>query len=337
MEEPLEQYLDTFEDHRAAVEELLEMTVDLAVLRESAVNILSRKDLLDVTRYLPSPPISADDLKVLADASLTPSVLKENPDMAQRIIETILTGLDRNRFPWVGEDRDPDENERELATVSTAALIASRRVMTNRANESKMAQEEAARARLRRDDFDPVNVATIPGPGDLLKPGMFTASECLFGSRKADVVVGLWDRRNMPLECKVSNSSTNSVKRLNNDAAVKADTWRREFGDRGVVPSAVLAGVFKRHNLEVAQRAGLTIFWRTTWMPWQTSSRGPGSERRTHASDIRGVAGRWGGPHQAKAVGRTKARGHALGGPPAQLQQYRPVQGAGGTAAGGDS
>lgn len=46
--------------------------------------------------------------------------------------------------------------------------------------------------------------------------------EALLGERKADLVVGLWDGRIRPIECKVSNSSTNSVKRLNNDAAIKA-------------------------------------------------------------------------------------------------------------------
>jgi hypothetical protein len=65
----------------------------------------------------------------------------------------------------------------------------------------------------------------------------------------------------MPIECKVSNSSTNSVKRLNNDAAAKAETWLREFGAVNVVPSAVLAGVFKRHNLKAAQEMGLTLWW----------------------------------------------------------------------------
>ena len=65
----------------------------------------------------------------------------------------------------------------------------------------------------------------------------------------------------MPIECKVSNSSTNSVKRLNNDAEVNASIWQREFGTRQIVPVAVLSGVFKVHNLEQAQTGGLTLFW----------------------------------------------------------------------------
>jgi hypothetical protein len=80
-------------------------------------------------------------------------------------------------------------------------------------------------------------------------------------SRKADIVTRRWDRRIMALECKVSNSSTNSIKRLNNDAAVKASVWLSEFGTAQTVPAAMLAGVFKRHNLEQAQDRGPALFW----------------------------------------------------------------------------
>ncbi len=85
--------------------------------------------------------------------------------------------------------------------------------------------------------------------------------ESKLGTRKADLVVRLWDERVMPIECKVSNSAINSVKRLNNDAAAKAEAWRRDFGQTQVVPCAVLSGVYKLHNLVDAQRRGLALFW----------------------------------------------------------------------------
>ncbi len=68
-------------------------------------------------------------------------------------------------------------------------------------------------------------------------------------------------RATEPLERKVSNSATNSVKRLNNDAAVQAEVWRHDFGNQQVVPAAVLGGVYKLRNLENAQERGLTLFW----------------------------------------------------------------------------
>jgi hypothetical protein len=108
--------------------------------------------------------------------------------------------------------------------------------------------------------FNKVNSRKVSVLSDAPAPGEFCAESDL-GGRKADVLVGLWDRRVMPIECKVSNSSTNSVKRLNNDAAVKAETWRKDFGQKQVVPTAVLGGVYKLHNLEDAQRRGLSLFW----------------------------------------------------------------------------
>jgi hypothetical protein len=74
-------------------------------------------------------------------------------------------------------------------------------------------------------------------------------------------VLHLNDTRLMPIECKVSNSATNSVKRINNDAAAKATAWHKLFGTNQVVPTAVISGVFKVGNLIQAQDSGLTLFW----------------------------------------------------------------------------
>lgn len=261
MAEPLEEYMEAFDGYRAAMENLLEITVDLSQIIETAVTVLTDPDLLDVVRYLSGPPISQDDLKTLVDdASLAPSKLRDDPSLARKVVETVLLGLDRNRFPWVPEDREPTEPEREAAAMASAALLASRRVMTDRANIAKLEQEEAVRQALLAQGFHEMTPRVINTPTDFPKAGEF-CRETMFGSRKADLAIGLWDNRVMPTECKVSNSSTNSVKRLNNDAAVKAVRWREEFGTFGVVPAAVVAGVFKRRNLEQAQAAGLTIFW----------------------------------------------------------------------------
>ncbi len=260
MREPLEQYLVAFEQHRLAVETLLETTADLSRLSELATEVLTDPVSLQAVRYLAGPAVSQDDLKVLAEASLAPRRLRADERMAGRVIDTVLLGLDRSRFPWLGQGRPPTEAEREAAIVATAALMAGRRVMTDRANESKVEQEDSVASALEAAGFSRVatrivdNLSQAPGKGEF-------CGECSFGGRKADIVAGLWDGRAMPIECKVSNSSTNSVKRLNNDAAQKATIWLKRFGDRGIVPAAVISGVFKLGNLQSAQEEGLTIFW----------------------------------------------------------------------------
>jgi len=262
MQEPLEQYLDRFEEFRVTVEELIEVTVDLTQLADQAAELLSRSpDMLTTIRYLASPPISEDDLKVLADTRLSARQLTaEQGAGTQRVIDTVRLGLDRNRFPWVSDDRVPTDAERATAVISTAALIATQKVQTARRNESKNEQEDQVADYLLSQGFTQVPTRAVANLNNAPAPGEF-CRESMFGTRKADLIVRLWDGRVMPIECKVSNSATNSVKRLNNDAAVKATRWLSEFGSLGVVPTAALSGVFKVHNLESAQGAGLTIIW----------------------------------------------------------------------------
>ena len=173
---------------------------------------------------------------------------------------TILALVDTHRFPWVVDGREPTEAERRAAVVSTAAQIAARRILTARANESKNAQEELVKAALRAAGFDEVRPRVISTLRTAPRPGEF-CGESMLGSRKADLVISLWDDRVLAIECKVSNSKINSVKRVKNDAAVKAKLWIQELGDRLIVPAAVIAGVYHPPNLLSAQHDGLTIWW----------------------------------------------------------------------------
>lgn len=65
----------------------------------------------------------------------------------------------------------------------------------------------------------------------------------------------------MAIECKVSNSYVNSIKRLNNDAEAKARQWILSFGEDQIVPVAVLSGLYELDKLEQAQSRGLTLYW----------------------------------------------------------------------------
>jgi hypothetical protein len=261
LEEPLEDYLEAFDVYLGATEDLLEATIDLADLQAQAVDILSNEERLTALRYLAGPPISLDDLKILASVgSLTKTKLQADPGTVKRLIEIVQIGLDRRRFPWVTEGREPTEAERQAAVLASAALMATARVGTARRSTSRKEQEAAVEAALVTLGWTRVGTRTIKTLADAPNPGEF-CRESLLGTRKADFVVRLHDGRILALECKVSNSSTNSVKRLNNEAAKKAVEWNKQFGTLGIVPSAVLSGVYKLHNLESAQNEGLALFW----------------------------------------------------------------------------
>ena len=260
MEEPLEAYLQAFDQYQGAIEDLLETSVDLRQLEQALVDVLTNPALQDAFRYLAGPPISADDLKILAEASLTPSRLRGDLEMSRRVLNVIRVGLDRRRFPWITEDREPTEAERNAAIIASAALMANSRVSTNRKNEGKERQELLVAEALAARRYRQIPTRAVPTMNLAPQPGEF-CRESLLGSSKADFIIGLWDRRIMAIECKVSNSSTNSVKRLNREAAGKAEKWIYEFGALGIVPVAVLSGVYKLHNLIDAQTRGLTLYW----------------------------------------------------------------------------
>ena len=261
MGESLGAYLENFGRYREAIERLLDATDDLAGLAAEASTVLADDDLLYASRYLTGPPASADDLRVLADVRLTPSSIRSDPGGARRVVETILRGLDPQRFAWVRENREPSAEERRIAVVATAALIASQRVRTGRATDAPRRQETLVKSRLSAAGFIEDEPRPIPTVFAAPAVGRFTG-ECIVGAtRKADIVVRLWDDRLMPIECKVSNSQTNSIKRLTNDALVKAQVWIQDLGRNNVVPAAVLSGVFGLKHLAEAQERGLTLFW----------------------------------------------------------------------------
>lgn len=220
-----------------------------------------RSGLGETLRYLAGPPISDDDLQVIADVdSIAPSVLIRNPVALRKVFEVIERVIDAHRFPWMKAEGEPSAEQREAALLASSVLLAAQRIATERRNEGKENQETKVKDYLRSLGFTEVPAAAINtivrGP-----QAMQFCAECQLGERKADVVVRLHDTRLMAIECKVSNSATNSVKRLNNDAAVKAEYWIRQFGASQVVPVAALAGVFKVLNLKQAQTRGLALFW----------------------------------------------------------------------------
>lgn len=261
MREPLSAYIQVFENRHAVFHELLKTTANLKDLHKQAVKILTDEKFVEAVRYLSGPPISEDDLRVVANVpSLAAQPLRANPALAKRLIDTVMLGLDRKRFPWVHDKRNPDNMEKAAAVLASAALVASQRVATTRRNEGKTQQENRVEEVLLAAGLKKVPTREVRTSAEAPRPGEFCRESNVAG-RKADILVGLWDSRLMPIECKVSNSSTNSVKRLNNDAAVKAVRWIRDLGENNVVPAAVLSGVYKLHNLIDAQERGLTIFW----------------------------------------------------------------------------
>lgn len=260
---PTEAWKQHFTKSRQLFTALFEHLGEMAPNRISDACLAAsyKQNLGEALRYLSGPPISDDDLKVLAAVpSLAPGVLSADKKKLRKVFAVIQQTIDPFRFPWIVERRAPTPAEKSAALLASSVLLAAQRISTARRGDGKSAQEALVKDYLVSLKYTEVPRAAISTIVEGPKRREF-CSECLLGTRKADVILRLNDTRLMPIECKVSNSATNSVKRLNNDAAAKAVEWQRSFGTSQVVPTAVISGVFKVNNLLQAQESGLTIFW----------------------------------------------------------------------------
>ena len=238
----------------------LPMLAEDSIDPETMSDLVREDDTLTAFRYLAAPPVSEDDLKTLAETTLSATALRSDVVEARRVRDIVLHIIDPHRFPWLKEERSPTSHERDRAVIASAALVAARKVETSRRSDAKKKQEENVKAILRGIGFAEVASKDIPTLDFAPRPGEF-CGESKLGDTRADLVIRLYDRRAMPMECKVSNSAVNSFKRINHEAAGKARNWRTGFGNRQTVPGAVISGVFNPDNLETAQADGLAIFW----------------------------------------------------------------------------
>ncbi|MGP2490317.1 XamI family restriction endonuclease [Mesorhizobium sp. PUT5] len=264
LDEPLELYSEHFENFSRVFAGVVDQIPDI---KADPVNVDVLADLMrdDDTRralcYLTAPPISEDDLKTLVDASIRPTPLRADPASAARLRDVIIRILDPHRFPWVDAGRAPTPDERAAAILASAALVAARKVETFRRNDAKDRQEENVKQLLRDFGYTEVPKHDIPNASVAPAIGTFMGETPLAGA-KADVVTRLADGRIMAIECKVSNSSVNSYKRLVHDTGGKATIWYSQLGRANLVPCAVLNGVFSVANCETVQNdKDVYLFW----------------------------------------------------------------------------
>ena len=263
LREPLDLYSRFFETFAPVVADLVDRLPALAsepVDVDVVADLVGDENLLTAFRYLAAPPVSDDDLKTLADTTLSAATLRSDMHQARRVRDTLLHIIDPHRFPWIAQGRVATGAERRVAVVATTALIAVRKVETSRRSNARKLQENGVKELLRREGFAEVRARDIRTLSES-PPPLSYCGECKLGDTRADLIVRLADDRLAAIECKVSNSAVNSFKRINHETVSKARAWVEAFGRRQVLPIAVIGGVFKPANLETAQAEGLALIW----------------------------------------------------------------------------
>lgn len=262
--EPLSRYLAAFDSalphNEAMIGRLIELLAgeDTTLLR----NLWADEPGRTAFRYLGAPPISMDDLETLAEAKLNATTGKSK-EATDRLLSVLRAILDPRRFPWVGQHRQPTASERKAAVVATTSLVASQRLQTLRRGDEKSMIEGAVGGLLIGLGWTAAPARPARGIQNLLNdspPARTFLKQCNLATDNADVVIRLDDGRLLAIECKGSNSSINSRKRLNKEAVQNARAWLTRFGDQ-VVPAVALQGVFNERYVLEAQSTPMLIFW----------------------------------------------------------------------------
>lgn len=226
--------------------------------------ILLDPQLQAALRYCAAPPVSKDDLDVIATRSLqrlSKKLLRNNPALAAETLGLICRMADASRFPWIKGRRKPLRHEIKNAMRSTALLHAAQTMQTYRRQYGREVEAQL-RTRLEAEDFSlapPPASARVDAPSGYPRSRTFYG-ECTVYGRKTDLLIGLADGRVAAVEAKDSASVLNSVKRVLNDTAAKARHWGVETG-RQLIPVVLLSGVFGVRNLKTAQDSGLYLVW----------------------------------------------------------------------------
>lgn len=143
---------------------------------------MAQPPLLDPARYLGGPPISADDLNVLADSTVARRK-RLDARLARVAASVIEAALDRDRFPWLFSQppRDPTSQELEVAIKWTAGLWAAQAVQTQRRGESASRQETAVAKVLDEAGFQRVQVDEIDFTARNLQPEQYSREVRVLG------------------------------------------------------------------------------------------------------------------------------------------------------------
>jgi hypothetical protein len=259
--------------HTAYAQTVLGLLAASNDLQSITGHALEDRARLDLARQLAVPPISVDDLDTLTDSVFgkwlgqkTNRGIRPTEAAFEEAARIISERIDLERAPWLAAKRTPTTTERETFVGWAVASPASGRVTTQRRIAASARQETATRTAARAAGYTPV---TPPGmlkdPINEMPPGSYASASRKLNRANMDVPIRL--KKNhasgqlfLAVECKVSNSSLNSRKRLI-EVASKRKVWDDSRNTYEVRTAAVLSGVFSVERLMEAQRAGIMLFW----------------------------------------------------------------------------
>lgn len=218
-----------------------------------------------VFRHLLAPPKSQDQFKLLCDAWSKGSEKSGRPqkiEVIPAVSEVVTQWMDRKIAPWLATNRNPTKVERELLIERVISFIAPKLMETQKRNRLSAEQESAVVDLLVSIGWARLPSVTIDtraaiAPKHFMNKTRFATATTT--AQEVDIACGFNGSYVAAMECKVTNDTTNSVKRVN-DVLKKAAAWKAHWGSF-VETAALLQGVIKPEDVQRLTDEGVKVFW----------------------------------------------------------------------------
>lgn len=252
----------SLQEIRLEAEEALNASFDLRDIQSA---LESSGSHMRVFRHLLAPPKSQDQFALLCPSWSKSSEKSGRPlkkKAAEEVADTIQLWMDQSIAPWLKGNASPSMVQRQLLIERIASFVAPKMTETQKRNRLSAAQENAVVELLKGLGWKQMpsvvldERAAIPAKHFMHKTRFATATTT---AQEVDIACGFSKGIVAAMECKVTNDTTNSVKRIN-DVLKKSAAWKAHYGSF-VETAALLQGVIKAEDVQRLTDEGVVVFW----------------------------------------------------------------------------
>lgn len=219
-----------------------------------------------VLRHLFAPPISQDQLKLVAPLypkSAEKTWKRLSDAAALEFANEFQARRDVFLTPWLAGNANPTRRQIKRVVDTLTPMISSQIFNTVRRNRLSDEQEAAVETMLGGKGWPRVASATVSSPADIAPAHYMRKTRCVASAsgatKEVDIACGVRTTLLLAMECKVSNDATNSVKRVS-DVLDKAKSWQTHWG-HFIQTAALLQGVIAYKDVARLLEANVRVFW----------------------------------------------------------------------------
>ncbi|TCP93736.1 XamI restriction endonuclease [Sphingomonas sp. PP-CE-1A-559] len=244
---------------------ILRTIIDTNGLRDVYGTLTQTGKHILVLRHLFAPPISQDQLKLVAP--LYPKGAEKQGSRlsqaaAQQFAEQFSNRRDKFLTPWLNSNAMPTRQQVKRLLDTVTPMISSQIFNTVRRNRLSDEQELAVEQVLQASGWGRVMSTTLESPSDVPAKSYMRKTRCRSSktaTKEVDIACGVDSKLILAMECKVSNDATNSVKRVN-DVMDKVKSWNDTWASF-IQTAALFQGVVLYKDVARMLSSEVEVFW----------------------------------------------------------------------------